>query len=393
MPPALAIRQLINTPEGLLPVTEERARLPLPGCPGDEKSHLRYGSYLNALSEFLSKASCSALQTALSSHLGRPIERHEWERVELISEKHGALYHVARLRAFLTGRTVSLAVNVAVSPEQQAFLENEYELLGELKKTSRRQFLPTPYLLGEATYDAAEHGQWPLRLFIAEWFDGYHEFHLSPVQEGTYPIIKLWDNGTVFRPLDEEQTFSLYRQAAAILTHYLDEVSFRQIYPWHHAAGDFVVKQQDREVDLRLITVRDYRCLLSPGSKFADLWIAIFHFFLNLSLRMRLDRFDGTGELAWASPNCLRGVLAGFLQAWTIKAREHSFLPSEEQVRDVLRSFNASEWLPVAEAVMESGLVEADEIEFLRPHLKDHVASLVAMLREEISDVRQQTGE
>lgn len=388
MPPTFDIRHSINTPDGLLPVTAERARLPLPGGPDSKQSCLSYGPYLDAVSQFLSNDSFHALQTALSLHLNkRSISLHEIKRIELISEKHGALYHVVRLKAHLASESCSLAVNVAAQPEQQAFLENEYELLRELGRNFDHTFLPVPYLKGETNYHDDQNGHLSLKLFVAGWFEDYHEFHLTYHKDIAVPVISMWDSGSTSSGLHKEQSLSLYSRAAAILTHYLDGRSFQQIYPWHHAAGDFVVKRQGTEVDLRLITVRDYRCLLPPGPNFKDVWIAIVHFFLNLSLRMRLDRLDGTGDLAWAGPDCLPGILAGYLQSWTQKALQHPHLPPSNEVLNVLRSFNPQEWLPLAQLVMEDGLVEADEVEFLLPRLKDHVAALTKVVKHEIATV------
>jgi len=385
MSPAFAIRPSINTPHGLLPLTAERTRLQLPGGPDSKQSCLFYGPYLNAISQFLANDSFHALQTALSFHLQRSVSLHEIKRIELISEKHGALYHVARLKVHFADQMSSLAVNVAVQPEQQAFLDNEYELLNDLARNFDRTFLPVPYLKGEADYYDDQNGHLPLKLFIAGWFEDHHEFHLSSHKDTAVPVISVWDSGSTCGSLAKEQSLSLYSRAAAILTYYLDGCSFQQIYPWHHAAGDFVVKRQGKEVDLRLITVRDYRCLLPPGQNFEDIWIAIVHFFLNLSLRIRLDRFDGTGELAWAGPDCLHGVLAGFLQSWAQKGLKYPHLPSSNEVLNVLRSFNRQEWLPLAQLVMEDGLVEADEVEFLAPRLKDHVATVTEIVNEHIT--------
>jgi len=388
MLPLLAMRLLIDTPDGLLPLTSKRARLPLPGSSRSKTPSLSYGPYLGAISQFLSKDSFQTLRTVLSRHLHRTVSLHEIKRVELISEKHGALYHVIRLNVHLAEKLSSFAVNVAVQPEQHAFLENEYDLLGKLTRNFDRTFLPIPYLKGKIDYHDEQNGRMPLKLFVAEWFEDYHEFHLSSHNAAPIPAISVWDSGSTCSRLGRVQSLSLYSRAAAILTYYLDGSSFQQIYPWHHAAGDFVVKRSGADIDLRLITVRDYRCLLSPGQSYKDLWIAIVHFFLNLSLRMRLDRFDGTGELAWAAPDCLRGILTGFLHSWAEKAPGYPHLPSSSEVLEVLRSFNAQEWLPLARLVVEDGLVEADEIEFLEPRLKDHVAAITEAVHEDISTVR-----
>jgi hypothetical protein len=86
--------------------------------------------------------------------------------------------------------------------------------------------------------------------------------------------------------------------------------TFRQIFPWHHAAGDFVVRSRDDGVGLRLITARQYAPMVAGVSAFD----ALLFFLLNLSLRTRLDRLDGVGDVVWAEDGCVSATLMGFLE-------------------------------------------------------------------------------
>jgi hypothetical protein len=215
-----------------------------------------------------------------------------------------------------------------------------------------------------------------MKSFIGEWLEGFHEFHLSRKSADDAFTIRVWDGGAARSFLDIEETRSLYHQASTILTSYLDPDSFSQIYPWHHAAGDFVLKRKSNGVDVRLITVRGYRPLVPVGSDPLDRWIPMAHFFLNMSLRMRLDRLDGTGDLVWASPDCLRGVVSGFLDAWRRKACENEGLPTASDVLEVLGSLTSEEWFSMADLILVDGLVEDEEAEFIQPLLEDHSISL-----------------
>lgn len=379
------VQHWINTPDGLLAATKELAAAPMPVGPFRQELRLLYGPYLEAISSFLMRDHCRALQLVLPQHLHRAVSLSEVVKIDIISEKHGALYHVARLRAHLRKEICCMAINVAVTPRQQAFLENEYGLLTLLSSSSGDHFLPTPYLVDETAYSADDEPSRTLKLFIVEWFNDFHEFHLGKNAKDSLPIIKVWDGISPGPGLNRQQTHSLYHRAAAILTACLDGRSFRQIYPWHHAAGDFIVKADSDSVDLRLITVRDYRCLLSPGPDFENLLAAILHFFLNMSLRMRLDRLDGVGDLAWAAPDCLKPLLAGFLQSWERKTAAHPHLPSCRELLSVLRSFRQDDWLPLAEMVLEDGLVEAGELDFIKPLLGDHVSELTTAINKDMA--------
>jgi hypothetical protein len=376
------VRLFINSPNGLVAFSTEHARLPLPWGLDREGPVLAYGSYLDALASFLAQHGYQALQMALSQLLERPVSVQEIQSLEIISQKHGAFYHVAQVCAKVSGKISSLAVNSAVRPAQQALLESEFAVLQDLNKSFPRGFIPRAFVLGESPYVADDGSRMMLRLFIAEWFEGYHEFHLSRRAPADTAIIRVWDEDGEKPFLNDRETRSLYQQAAAILTAYLDPESFSQIYPWHHAAGDFVLKRQQQGVEVRLITVRGYQPLMSVGDDPSEKWIPLMHFFLNLSIRMRLDRLDGTGDLVWAEPDCLHGVVSGFLETWQQKAEKHSDLPQASELRDVLRSFAPEEWLFLSDLVLADGLMEAEELEFLQPRLEEHMTSLWGVLRQ-----------
>lgn len=389
MATALTIRHLVNTPAGPVPLSAEGERIPLPGGPDNALSQLCYGPYLKAISDCLCRNACQPLLELLSKHVKRSISPAEIKRVDLISEKHGTLYQVARLNADLDKGAYSLAVNVATYPEQHAFLENEFHLLQHLCDKFYPAFLPTPYLKGEALYRDERLGCMDLQFFVAEWFEDFHEFHLTTQPKEAHPVIQVWNADSTDSVLTREQTRSLYRCAAAILTTYLDERSFEQIYPWHHAAGDFVVRVEQGAIDLRLVTVRDYRCLLAPGPGCENILAAILHFFLNATMRLRLDRLDGTGALAWAGPDSLTGMTEGFLEAWAKKHRSTPHLPSCHEILQVMGAFTREDWLSLVPHVIDDGLVEAGEGEFLRPRAREHVIALCRALREAAAACRR----
>jgi hypothetical protein len=374
------VRLFINSPQGLVAFSAEHASMPLPWGLDEEGPALAYGPYLNALASFLGRHGFQPLQTALSRHLERPVSVQEVQSLEIISQKHGAFYDVAQVCTKVGGKKVSFAVNSAVRPAQQALLEAEFAMLQDLNQRFPRGFIPRAYVWGESPCAAADDSGRMLKLFMVEWFDGYHEFHLSRRPPTDNTLIKVWDGREEDTFLSTEETLSVYHQAAAILTAYLDPGSFSQIYPWHHAAGDFILKRKEQGVELRLITARGYLPLVSVGDNPSEKWVPLVHFFLNLSLRMRLDRLDGVGDLAWAGPDCLHGVVAGFLEAWQMKAKEWSELPKASEVLDVLRSFTPEEWLFLSAPVLADGLTEAEELEYFQPCLEEHMTSLWRVL-------------
>ena len=376
------IRIFIDSPDGLLAFGREYAGMPLPWGLDAEGPAVTYGTYFDALTSFLSPNGYQPLCTALCQLLGRPVPLQEILELSVISQKHGAFYHVAQVRAKLAEQYHSLAVNSAVHPARQAFLDHEFALLQDLNKRFPLGFIPRVFVLGSSSGMDENGSPRTLRSFVAEWFEGYHEFHLGRPGPESTPSIEVWDGHGNRSVLISEESQSLYHQAALILTAYYDPESFCQIYPWHHAAGDFILKRQAAGLQLRLITVRGYLPLVTVGPDPADQWLPLVHFFLNLSLRMRLDRLDGTGKLVWAGTECLQGVVSGFLEGWEQKAEKDAALPRRSEVLAVLRSFTAEEWLSLVLPVLEDGLEEADELEFIQPRLEEHVHSLFRAVRE-----------
>ena len=107
-----------------------------------------------------------------------------------------------------------------------------------------------------------------------------------------------------------------HRQVAHILTSYLDLESFEAIGSWHHAAGDFVVRDGPGEAGVRLVTAREFRPVFGrPPSDVQGLLNACLVFLLQLSLRTRLDRLDGTGDMAWSGPEAIGATVDGMLAA------------------------------------------------------------------------------
>ena len=377
------IELFINTDNGQVPLSEANSRLPLPQGPDREAPLLHYGPYLKSLSVFFEENRSARLFQALRSLSGNEVSAPEILGAALVSEKHGALYQVARLVVNLGHDTCCLAVNAASTEQQKAFLEAELELLGDLHARFHHPYLPRPILKGNVRYESPSGEPQVLDLLVTEWFEGFSEFHLSRhpgiLQNLGISVWEIDGSKPFLSPREEED---LYREATAILTAYFDTRSFGQIYPWHHAAGDFVVCRQTDPVSVRLITARGYRSLGDFPASDGSLVIAALHFLINLSLRMRLDRLDGTGDLAWAGRHCLKGILEGFAHSWTLKRRDDPSLPSADHLFDLLAQFSRNDWISFGQLVLEDGMVERDEMEFLACRLACHLDELSETVRD-----------
>jgi hypothetical protein len=329
----------------------------------------RLGDYLGAAAAYLARGRYAALRRALAQRLGRPLAPRDLSAITLRLEKHGPFYHPLRAVIQVGGRRVSLAVNGAVSAAGRAIAGREYALLRRLAIDFPGGFLPRVY--GRS---GKPQGPDPIPFFLAEWFVGYHEFHLAARPGGKAPEMILWHPRHGRRRLDPLQTAAIHRGAAFILTHYYDPGTFAQIYPWHHACGDFVVRLQAGRPRLRLVTARQYAPMVRIAAGGAERPLeALLLFVLNLTLRNRIDRSDGVGDLVWAGGEALAATLAGF---WAALARKR---PGGERAgalagrfRRYLATLDRSDIGAALEALLQTCRPDTPERALMARHLQRH---------------------
>jgi hypothetical protein len=194
----------------------------------------------------------------------------------------------------------------------------------------------------------------------------------------------VWDSEKGNDFLSTDQSLDLYTLAAGILTDYYNLESFEQINSWHHAAGDFIVCRDNKKIDLKLIAVRRYA---SRFKQFDDrnntendvelILQTLLVFFLKLSLKMRLDRLDGVGDIVWADNIAVQGTLIGFLNSLGLKPQVPS-LPDS-----VLRCFfyylsvcSKTDLLELTETILSTFNPDSPEVDVIGRHLNSHVDTL-----------------
>ena len=329
-------------PDGPSPVgpQDPRWHTPLPSqaagpsvAPRDGNRQLTFGDYFSAIARFLARDDFADLQRALAAHPrfpGKPNQCH----IQIVSEKHGALYHPARIALTAAGSHLDLAVNLAFSVEGCRALPQEVENLLRLEVEFGLPYTPRVFGSGTEVIDGCRS----VALFLGEWFSGCFEFHLARNPLTGIDGLHLWDPHHTARFLDPAQTSRLFHQAAQILTSYYNPLSTEQIFPWHHAAGDFIwgdpadgSLQGLTDPVVRLVTVRGYQPLLAdfaPEPELADVVDGLVLFFLNMVLRMRLDRREGVGAPGWIDGAVIGAILAGFREGLTFMTAHHG-LPAD----------------------------------------------------------------
>jgi hypothetical protein len=300
------------------------------------------------------------------------------------SEKHGALHHVCRVESFLATESVSLAIYAAVTEKGRDSLAREFETLNRLNRSLSYSFLPAVYNMGEWLHPSS-HPDTKLLFALAEWLEGYHEWHFHRADgEDTYALC-IWDLQGGYRYAAPEERFEIFRQAAKILTLYYDVASSSQIHPWSHAAGDFVVRGTGAGLDVKLSSARGYGPILRfDGSEKFEPLIAIIYFLLDLSIGMRLDRCEGTGEVVWAEKQDLAATITGFLEGMALKDEAQSaLLGPARDLAAFLKVFAPDELLKLCLHLKEAYThMDSETLAVISRNLGPHCEELFLIIRD-----------
>ena len=349
-----------------------------PSVQSESGVSINYGDYFQAAGEFLKKTHYSILSSAVSQQIGRPVDLKEIREIRVCLEKHGAFYHPARIEVVGADFFKKFVLNVAVSRAGRDVIEKEYDFLERLNQVTPGHFLPEVYGRGDILLKRGLR----FGMFLAEWFDGYCEFHLSRDPAINTPKIRVWDPEREVGYLSEQQCREIYRQASRILASYYNVETAECISSWHHASGDFVVKLENKTIDVKLITVRRYASALKNGDRTTEtIMNALLIFFINLTIRMRLDRLDGIGELVWSDDISLQGSVLGFLEGLAQKPAI-DMLPGPIDVCFMVYVANLglSELLDISRAIIDTYSPEAPEVPLIKQHLHQHMIVLLEVI-------------
>lgn len=338
------------------------------------KPIVTHGNYFEVVRSFIEQDGFGLLSGIIAKRLHRAVSRGDISDIRIHLEKHGEFYHPARIEVDVTDQPIGFVLNTAVSVPGKELIDGEFHNLKRLYEEFSESFLPEVYAIGRTTIAGGKR----YRMFLGEWLYGYHEFHISTETSGDSRLVCVWDdcNGRYF--LSQEQMLRIYRQAAVILTYYYNITTFEHISQWHHAAGDFILKQVGDNIDLKLITVRRYSSLFqnatNPASGAEEILQALLIFFLKLSFRMRLDRTDGIGELVWSDPGVVRATLDGVLDGLSKKSA-NSHLPDAVDTCFIyyLTDFSPADLHDLSDSILQTFVPEAPETHLIKQNLGEHV--------------------
>ncbi|MGE5841800.1 MAG: hypothetical protein ACM335_05950 [Deltaproteobacteria bacterium] len=358
----MMVQYLFSSTEGDVLLDEKTLNRAFLLNPFEEHPFLTLGDYFRGIERFILEVS---------------LFPDPMDRMLIRSEKHGTLYHVASVETTAGGAWKKFAVSTAFGERRKGLLLREYETMKYLNKQVSYGSIPRVYMASETLCYGAK-GSESVVMSVTEWLEGYHEWHLMVEQDRTQTVL-IWDMEKGTRTASIEQGRTIFREASRILTLYYDPKTFRQIYPWHHAAGDFVVKTAGAGAEVKLTTARNYLPLISfPMKADTNRVTALVAFLLNLVVQMRLDRIGGVGESIWAHEKFVRPCLEGFFGALQTKKVEGGGDWGEEaDLRALLKNFSKEELCSLHDPLMASYREEKPEdFKVIEKNLEGHIATL-----------------
>jgi len=374
----MEIEYCFASPDGDVVLDPEQLRQPFLLAPDREHPFLTLGDYFSCMERFVCRDNGQLLNRVLHDHFPACKTFRRLKKITIASEKHGALYHIARVMLRTADATGTLAITAAVEEKSRESLQSEFLRIGALNEKHTPSYLPAVYCHGHEQCRTPA-GTATIAFVLGQWLTGFHEWHLAIDPTDQSEKIRLWDTGAGNRFLSAREARELLRQAAAILTRYYDWRTFAQIRAWHHAAGDFVFRNRDGRVEVRLITVRDY----GPPAGFSaakgkNTETGLVVFLLNLALRMRLDRLDGIGVPAWLEGFAVEESVRGFLETLAAFEKEQE-LPAGfvDQFRTLLTTFDQQDFAEIYQQLLAvDEQTPADEAILLKNRLPEHCHQL-----------------
>lgn len=380
----MRFRYLFSSAGGDLPADETTLNRPFLLSPSQEHPSIILRDYFKTIEHFLMKEEARLLPSSVQREPNQITSGEKIPEVLLRMEKHGRLYHIASAEVFFNGRRRKFAVVSALSRHGKTTLNREFETLCSLNQNLKLPYLPEVYFKDELELPSKGDPE-TMVMVLQEWFEGYHEWHFSGKERENPSRLCIWDLENGNRFASDGETFEIFRQASRILTLYYDPRSSSRIHPWHHAAGDFIVKSEpEGMIDVRLTTVRNYGPMFD-FSKGEDVnpWTALIFFFLDLSIRMRIDRLDGVEELVWAGDVVVDATLEGFFEGLEIMASKDRFpFGNPREVLALLKTFSREEIMKLTPLLLDDYKITIPgDLPIILAHLKTHTARLTRSIQ------------
>ncbi len=378
------IKYLFITTEGRASVPD-RSYLESPLVLTLEENHssLTLKDYFAAMERFLLSENGEPFCKAVAAVAGAPVDPNlsvgDIDSVVLCSVKIGAYYHIAKVDVFLRPHEVSLALSASFTPVGRRCLKKDYQTLSAMQNRAAGAFLPAPFFCGEVVVKDQ-----PFFMVLSNWLDGFHEWHFTNATGTEEPGIVLWDGHRDHIVLDPEQEKELFFKVAYLLTLCFEPSTAKQVCKWHHAAGDFIAGiGSGGGVEVRLTTIRSYRPVFEQEGNIGGM-LGLLFFFLDLTVRIRLDRLDGIGEAYWVNSRFLEDTVQGFFHGLRMLGAEDE-IDSDEigEFYALLCSMSSEELYAVLVPLLDVYEHEnSADMDLITKNLEEHAENLYKVLKE-----------
>jgi hypothetical protein len=335
---------------------------------------MTYGDYFTAARHFLSRDRCAHLCDAAGKTTGREVTLEDLRRVSVYLVKYGAFYHPAYVVAEVGECRLPFVLNVAVSSKGHRMIAREHQSLTYLNHRFGKPYWPRAFGLG-AGLDADGR---PIPMFLGQWLEGYHEFHLSGACPESRHVV-VWDTARGHLRLSHDQVLSCLRRAACILTQAYNPLTFDAIRRWHPAAGDFVVALNEDQISVRMIAVRDYAPIIEDREPdVAAMLEGLLLFLMEISLKLRLDRLDGIGRIVCHNRQVVSAICDGFFQGVSAIAPVYG-LPGDfdATVRAFIALHDTELLRSVASSILRNTSAAAGERDLLQHEMEGHLSAFL----------------
>jgi hypothetical protein len=136
-------------------------------------------------------------------------------------------------------------------------------------------------------------------------------------------------------------------------------------------------------VDVKLTTIREYDSLINIPDGLNPM-IAIVYFFFILTLKIRLDKLEGVGDVVWAGKYSVKACLKGFFRA--LKIMEETGRYNLGKIADLillLKSFSTEDIHKLYDSCLNLYHEDDPEEEIaIQKGLRRHVHELQECIRE-----------